>query len=102
MHSNLNPNKEKQREAAWKAKVTGLNRALRRSMKKEANRMSQEQKPIKSQKVDKIRHPVPYRANLDSPHNEVIPEPKRKDELERGWDSPAPKAAWKKQPPKAG
>lgn len=104
MSTDINETKRKQREAAEKARLTGLNREQRRALKKAGIVLKTNTSPqnIKKKLENKIRHPMPYRANLDSKHDEstVIEEYKPKTEAEKGWDQPAPKTAWKKPAPK--
>ncbi len=111
MSQDQNETKRKLRDAAEKAKATGLNREQRRALKKAGD--PKHQAPAKDPKNGKVvvrrrvrllpgsSRPMPYRANLDTPHDEGVQEkPKTKDEQEKGWDSPPPKTTWKKPQPK--
>lgn len=44
-----------------------------------------------------VKHPIPYRANLDSKHDETIQEKVARNEADKGWDQPPPKLKWKKK-----
>lgn len=100
MSQDQNETKRKLRDAAEKAKATGLNREQRRALKKAGVPKHQigSKTPLKTRRtLPGSNRPMPYRANLDTPHNEGVQErPKTKDEQEKGWDSPPPKTTWKK------
>lgn len=100
--NNINETKQKQRDAAEKAERTGLNREQRRKLKKAGItvKSNSTQKSIKKTE-NKIKHPVPYRANLDAKHDEpIVQEYRTRTEADKGWDQPPTKTVWKKPIPK--
>ena len=50
---------------------------------------------LKDNKISKKAFSEPYRANLDSRHEETTKEKVTRTEAQKGWDQPAPKMKWK-------